>query len=95
MSKAALILAALESCRHTAMLKLTALDAERPKVAYAAAVEDSVVAKQRWRELDDEAARLTERIALFNAALWEARERVLRRDWREQYREITKTEFNA
>jgi hypothetical protein len=50
-SEAALTLAALEECRHSAMLKLAALDSERPTVAYAIAGENSVTAKQRWREL--------------------------------------------
>jgi hypothetical protein len=54
MTEATLTLAALEA---TAMLKLTALDNDRPKVAYAAVAENSITAKQRWQVLDDEADR--------------------------------------
>jgi hypothetical protein len=95
MSEAALTLTALEECRRAAMLKLTALDAERPKIAYAAVAANSVVAKQRWREMDDEAARLVERITLFDFAIIEARERASHPDWREQFKQITKTEIGA
>jgi hypothetical protein len=54
-----------------------------------------VVAKQRWREMDDEAARLVERITLFDFAIIEARERASHPDWREQFKQITKTEIGA
>lgn len=52
MMTAAVTLTALEACRHDAMKCMVALDSER-------AEDNSVAAKQRWRELDDEAARLT------------------------------------
>jgi hypothetical protein len=50
MSEVTLTLRALEECRHTAMLKFTALDSERPKVAYAVAVENSVTAMRLCRQ---------------------------------------------
>jgi hypothetical protein len=93
MTEAALTLQALEQCRHDALLKLIALDSVRVKVAYAICVENSVVAKQEWRDINDEATRLGERITLFDFAIQEARERVLRPDYRQQWRTITKTEF--
>jgi hypothetical protein len=94
-SEASLRLAAMEACRNEAMLKLTALDAQRPKVAYEFCTTNSASALQRWRDLDDAADRLLERVRLFDAAVYEARERVLRPDFRQQWRAITKTEMSV
>jgi hypothetical protein len=74
MSEAAVTLAALEECRHAALQRLTALDGERPGIAFNFCATNSTVALQRWRELDEEADRLIERLRLFDAALHEARE---------------------
>jgi hypothetical protein len=93
MSEAALTLQALEECRKAALLKLTALDAQRPKVAYEFCTTNSAIALQHWRAIDDEADRLLERLRLFDAAVYEARVRALRPDYRQQWRAITKTEF--
>jgi hypothetical protein len=89
------LLEALEACRGDVFLKLVALDGERPKIAYAIAVENSVTAKQSWRELDEEAERLCERLILYDHAIREARDRAARPDYREQWRTITKTEIGA
>jgi hypothetical protein len=89
MSEAALLVSAMEECRDTAILQLLALDNLRPAVAFAIAAENSVTAKQRWRELNDEAARLTERIALYDAAIVEARSRAARPDYRDQWKTLT------
>jgi hypothetical protein len=85
----------LEACRQAAFQKLTALDALRVKVAYAICAENSVVAKQKWRDINDEAAQLGERITLFDFAIQEARTRALNPDWKEQYKQITKTEITT
>jgi hypothetical protein len=92
-SEAALTLAAMEACRHEAMLKLTALDARRAKIAFDFCTTNNAVALQKWRSMDDEAARLVERITLFDHAIIEARQRAMNPDWREQYKQITKTEI--
>jgi hypothetical protein len=88
-TEAALTLAALEACRHQAMLSLTALDAQRAKVAYAIVAQNNIVAKQRWHELNDEATQLAEKIVLFDHALIEARERAAHPDWQQQFVAIT------
>jgi hypothetical protein len=62
MTEAALTLQALEECRNAALLKLTALDAQRPKIAYELCTSNSAIALQKWRQLDDEADRLLERV---------------------------------
>jgi hypothetical protein len=93
MREAALTLQALEQCRHDAFLKLTELDAQRVKVAFSICAENSVTAKQRWHQINEEAAQLGERITLYDFAIQEARERALRPDFRQQWRQITKTEF--
>jgi hypothetical protein len=95
LSGAGLTLQALEEIRHAALLRLTALDSERPKVAYAAVADNSVIAKQRWNALDSEAEHLIERIRLFDAAIYEARERASHPDWKTQWRQITKTEMST
>jgi hypothetical protein len=95
MSDAALTLAAMEECRNAAFQKLTAIDALRPKIAYAICAENSVTAKQRWHQINEEAAQLGERITLFDFAIQEARERALRPDFRQQWRAITKTEMSV
>jgi hypothetical protein len=89
MTSAAEILACLESCRADVMMRMVALDARRVEVAFAVCVKNSVTAKQRWREMNDEAAELVERITLFDFAIQEARQRALRPDWRQQFQEIT------
>lgn len=93
MTEAALTLRALEEIRHAMLLKLTALDNDRPKIAYAAVAEDSLTAKQKWSQLDEQADRLLERIRLFDAAIFEARRRASHPDYREQWRAITKMEW--
>jgi hypothetical protein len=80
MTEAALTLHALEECRAAALAKLIALDDERPRIAYDFCTKNSTVALQRWRELDEQADRLIERLRLFDAALHEARERAAHPD---------------
>lgn len=94
-SEAHLTLAAMMECRRAAMLKLTALDAERPTIAFDFCTTNSVIALQRWRELDDEANGLIERIRLFDAAIFEARERASHPDYRAQWQNIFGSEFNT
>jgi hypothetical protein len=62
MTEAALTLQALEECRNAALLKLTALDVQRPKVAYEFCTTNNAIALQKWRAIDDEADRLLERL---------------------------------
>jgi hypothetical protein len=95
MSEATLTLQALSACRDETLRKLTALDAQRPKVAYDFCTTNNAIALQRWRAIDDEADRLLERVRLFDAAVYEARERAAHPDWREQWRAITKTEMST
>jgi hypothetical protein len=95
MTGAALTLAAMEACRHETLRKLTALDAQRPKVAYAFCTSNSAVALQKWRAIDDEADRLLERLRLFDAAVYEARVRAAHPDYREQWKQITGTEMSV
>jgi hypothetical protein len=93
MTGAALTLAAMEACRHETLRKLTALDARRPKIAHDFCTTNSAVALQKWRELDDEADRLLERLRLFDAAVYEARARASHPDWKTQWQQITKLEI--
>ena len=93
MSDATLTLAAMEACRDEALRKLSALDAQRPKVAFDFCTTNSAVALQKWRSMDDEADRLLERVRLFDAAVYHARELVAHPDYREQWKQITGTEI--
>ena len=95
MSEAALTLQALEECRNAALLKLTELDAQRPKIAFDFCTTNSAIALQRWRAIDDEADRLLERVRLFDAAVYHARELAAHPDWKTQWRAITKTEMGV
>jgi hypothetical protein len=94
-SEAALLVAALESCRDQAVLKLIALDADRPKIAYDFCTTNDAKALEKWRLMDDESARLTERIALFDSAVQEARQRTMHRDYREQWQKIFGSKFST
>jgi hypothetical protein len=94
-SEAAVTLAALEACRDEAMLKLIAIDADRPKIAYDFCMTNSVSALQRWRSMDDEGARLTERVTLYDCAIQEARERASHPDYRAQWQKIFGSEFST
>jgi hypothetical protein len=92
-SEATLRLAALEACRDETLRKLTALDAQRPAVAHSFCTTNSALALQKWRELDDAADRLLERVRLFDAAVYHARELVAHPDYRKQWKQITGTEI--
>jgi hypothetical protein len=75
----------LERRRHELLLKHAKLGDEAFRLAYDALVHNSFMARQKLREIDEEAARLNDEIELHNMALVEARRRVATagRDWRE------------
>jgi hypothetical protein len=80
MTEAQTIVADLERRRHEIMQRGAALDADRPRIAYDAMVNDSFLARMRWRSLDEATYKLIEEFELIEAALGEARRRAEVRD---------------
>jgi hypothetical protein len=72
MSAAQNVIDNLQSRRHELMLRLNELQAGAQRAAFEAVVHDSWTARQRFRDIEHEADRLSEEIGMLDLAIAEA-----------------------